>query len=113
MNQNNGYYGSKNKESLRLAAALAYSASDNAPKIVAVGQGHVADKIIEKAKEAGVPSVSNPEAAQILNTLNLGDEIPHELYNVVAQILAFVSDVDKLYAERKLSREKLGVNSIK
>ncbi len=92
------------KEKLRLAAAISYKSSDSAPKIVAAGKGEIAKRIIETASAAGVPSVENPELASLLNTLNLGDEIPPTLYKVVAQILAYVCDMDKLLMEKKQKR---------
>ncbi len=100
VNQNQGRMKKDNAKSIQLAAALAYNVNDNAPRIVAQGRGVVAKNIIERAEDAGVPVVNNPEAAAILNTLNIGDEIPYELYQVVAQILAYVAKIDKDYAGR-------------
>ncbi len=74
-----------------MAAAIKYdSTSDSAPKITARGRGFVADKIIEKAEEFGIPIKNDPDLVQILSKLDVGTEIPVELYMAVAEILAFV-----------------------
>ncbi len=79
------------KEKKTMAAAIKYdSTSANAPKVTARGRGFVADKIIEKAEEFGIPIKNDPDLVQILSKLDVGTEIPVELYNAVAEILAFV-----------------------
>jgi len=84
------------------AVALEYNPELEAPRVVASGQGHIAEKIIEIAKAAGVPVTADPELARVLNELQVGDFIPPELYTVVAQILLFVCHMDeKVGGERK------------
>ena len=78
------------------AIALSYNPGDEAPSIVASGTGIVADRIIEKAKEHGVPLYEDSKLANTLSKLEIGDMIPPELYGVVAQILVFVDNLDKL-----------------
>lgn len=91
----------KNKKELKSATALQYSPdSDVAPKVVASGQGLVADKIIEKAKEEGVPVYQDKNLAKTLSALGIGNEIPPEIYEVVAEILIFIGSVDKSYGEQ-------------
>lgn len=80
----------------KTAVALAYEKGDKAPKILATGVGEVAEKIIEKAKEADVPLYEDAPLASTLSKLEIGDAIPPELYDVVAEILVFVNDMDKL-----------------
>lgn len=87
------------KKRIKEAAALKYSPDDKAPKVVALGKGEIAEKILEAAKDNDVPVYENPELAHTLNMLSIGDEIPEELYEIVAQILVFVSDIDKLKGE--------------
>lgn len=88
------------KKKINEAAALRYSPEKNAaPEIVAVGKGVVAEKILEKAEESGVPVYKDEKLAHILNSLTIGDEIPEELYGIVAEILVFVSDIDRKYGE--------------
>lgn len=88
---------SKNSE----AVALRYnSKEDNAPKVVAKGRGHVADKILEIARRNNIPVKEDPELLQVLSTLDLNSEIPPHVYQVVAELLAFVYSVNKKFAER-------------
>jgi len=71
------------------AAAIRYDTDqDKVPKLVAKGQGVVADKIIEKAKEHDVHIKEDKDLVEALSTLDLYDEIPEELYKVVAMLLA-------------------------
>ncbi len=79
----------------RKAVALRYrEGEDSAPVVTAAGDGKIADKIIEIAKEHGVPVHENRAVADALRDLNLGEEIPSELYEAVAAILAFVFQAD-------------------
>lgn len=73
----------------RIAVALQYEAP-NAPRVVATGRGWVGDKIIETAREHGVPIEENPALAQALSTIELDEEIPEALYRAVAEILGFI-----------------------
>ena len=77
------------------AVALKYELGDNAPRVVASGQGYVAEKILEKAEESDVPVYQDSALADELTRLDLGDDIPPELYEIVAQVLIYVSDLDK------------------
>ena len=72
----------------RRAIALEYD-GDAAPRITAMGQDAVAERIAAVAREHGVPMVENSELAALLGQLELGDEIPETLYLCVAQIIAF------------------------
>ena len=78
------------------AIALQYNPGDEAPTIVASGTGIVADKIIEKAKDSDVPLYEDSKLANTLSKLEIGDMIPPELYGVVADILLFVDNLDRL-----------------
>lgn len=83
----------------KTAIAIEYVPGEAAPKILATGKGTVADKIIEKAKESNVPTYKDDKLADTLSKLKIGDMIPPELYEVVAEILVFVNDLDKLKAK--------------
>ena len=83
------------------AIALSYEQGDTAPVIVAAGKGQLAEKIIEKAKESDVPLYEDRKLADTLSRLQIGDTIPPELYKVVAEILIFVDDMDKLKGKIK------------
>jgi flagellar biosynthesis protein len=72
-----------------LAVALRYDAPD-APKVVAVGRGEVGQRIIDTAREHGVPLETNPALAEALSTIELDTAIPEALYQAVAVIIAFI-----------------------
>ena len=83
-------------EKVKTAVALSYEPGDLAPKILATGKGEVAERIIEKGKEGNVPLYKDNKLANTLSKLEIGDTIPPELYDVVAEILVFVDDMDRL-----------------
>ena len=66
-----------------------------APQVVAKGEGFIARKIVERAIEADVPIVEDAALVSALISLELGEEIPAELYEVVARVLAWVYKLDK------------------
>ncbi|MBQ6776377.1 MAG: EscU/YscU/HrcU family type III secretion system export apparatus switch protein [Synergistaceae bacterium] len=72
----------------------------NAPTVVAKGEGFIARKIIERAVEADVPIVEDAALVSALISLELGEEIPAELYEVVARVLAWVYKLDKETAQK-------------
>lgn len=78
------------------AVALSYDPTLEAPKVIASGKGYLADKIIAKAKESDIPVHKDAPLAETLSRLELGDAIPPELYEVVADVLIFVDKLDKL-----------------
>jgi len=79
------------KKDRKVAAAIAYDGKkDRAPRLTAKGMGVIAEKIIEKAIAANVPLREDPDLASALAKLPLGDEIPSELYQAVAEVLAFL-----------------------
>lgn len=80
----------------KTAVALSYEKGDTAPKVIASGRGYVADKIVETAQENNVPVREDKKLAESLSSLEIGETIPQELYEVVAEILVFVSDMDHL-----------------
>lgn len=84
------------KDKIKQAIALEYNPDEDAPRVVASGRGVLAEKIIEKAKEADVPVHRDDKLADTLAKLEIGDMIPPELYEVVAEILIFVDSMDKL-----------------
>lgn len=77
-----------------LAVALHYSGR-GAPRVVAKGGGLIADNIIAIARAHGVPLDEDAALAGALARVELGQEIPRELYMAVAQVLAFVWDINK------------------
>jgi flagellar biosynthesis protein len=77
------------------AVALRYErGSAGAPKVVASGQGAVAERIIEAAREAGVHVSQDRDLIELLARVPLGSEIPEQLYQAVAEVLAFVYQLE-------------------
>jgi flagellar biosynthesis protein len=92
------------KKAKKRAAALKYDPlTSDAPVLAAYGEGYVAEKIVETAGKSGVPVVRDAPLAAALQRVDVGDEIPEEIYEVVARILLFVSETDSLY-ERSAGR---------
>jgi len=84
----------------RTAIALEYNPNESdAPIVVATGKGIIADKIIKEAKEASVPVHKDSKLAGTLSKLEIGDMIPPELYEAVAEILVFVDAMEKIRAK--------------
>jgi flagellar biosynthesis protein len=91
MDKNN----SQNKTQKKKAAALKYdSKTDNAPRIVASGEGTIAENILAAAREHDIPIEENQDIIDILVKLNIGEEIPEELYQAVAEILSFIYQIE-------------------
>ena len=89
----------KKNDADKTAVAISYEPGEAAPKILATGKGKVAEKIIETAKENKVPTNKDNKLASTLSKLQIGDMIPPELYEVVAEILVFVDDMDRMKAK--------------
>ena len=90
------------KQKVKTAVALAYDPNeDGAPKVIASGKGALAEKIIEQAQENKIPVHEDDKLAETLSRLEIGEMIPPELYEVVAEILVFVDAMDKIKAKEK------------
>lgn len=87
------------KEEKKTAVALEYSPGDQAPKVIATGQGVLAEKIIDVAKESNVPVHKDAKLARSLSILDIGEYIPPELYSIVAEVLVFVDSMDKIQSK--------------
>lgn len=86
----------RGKKPSNSAVALKYNPEkDYTPIVVATGQGHVAEKIINLADENGVPVYRDDSTAAMLTMLNVGQGIPPELYQVVAGIYVQVMKIAK------------------
>lgn len=99
MAQEKSRYPGKTPEKPKQAIALTYDPEEDAPKVVASGRGALAEKIIEEANQAKVPVHKDSKLADTLSRLEIGDMIPPELYEVVAEILVFVDQMDKIRAK--------------
>ena len=74
-----------------IAVALQYDkGSTGAPRVVAAGRGYVSERIVEVAREHGIPLQRDPGLAAALSTVELDQEIPPQLYKAVAQVLGFI-----------------------
>jgi flagellar biosynthesis protein len=78
----------------QLAVALHYDRT-GAPRVVAKGKGTIGQKIIELARAHDIPIEENEVLAGALSNVELGDEIPTELYKAVAEVLVFVLRLSK------------------
>ena len=87
------------KDKPKTAVALNYDPDTDAPKVVASGKGATAERIIEAAKDNKVPIHKDSKLADTLSKLEIGEMIPPELYEVVAEILVFVDQMDKIRAK--------------
>lgn len=85
-----------------LAVALKYAPGDSAPTVVAKGRGLIADEIIARAREHGVFVHESPELVTLLSQVNLDDHIPPALYVAVAELLAWLYQLE---SEAELGRD--------
>ncbi len=85
---------SRSKDDRKQAVALKYEGR-GAPRVIAKGERLVAEEIIRLAREAGVPIMNDPELTALLSQVALEDEIPPELYQAVAAVLAFVYQLER------------------
>lgn len=81
-----------------LAVGLRYD-GERAPRVVAKGRGELAARILDAAEEAGVPVRRDRDLVQLLAAVDLGDEIPEEAYNAVAEVIAFLWRVNETRRE--------------
>ena len=85
------------KKEVKTAVALKYdTGSGEAPYVVAAGKGVLADKIIAESVKNDIPQYEDEKLASSLSRLEIGENIPPELYEVVAQVLLFVDKMDRL-----------------
>ncbi|WP_062048682.1 EscU/YscU/HrcU family type III secretion system export apparatus switch protein [Bacillus sp. JCM 19034] len=78
------------------AVALRYDPlKEAAPKVIAKGRGYVADELIARAKEHSIPLQEDESLIELLSQLEMNQVIPEELYEVVAEIFAYIYQVDQ------------------
>lgn len=79
----------------RIATALKYNPEEQiAPKVIAKGAGYVADAILKRGAESDIPVYKDEKLSQQLYNLSIGEEIPEELYELVAEVLIFIARLD-------------------
>jgi flagellar biosynthesis protein len=80
------------------AVSLQYKKGKNAaPKVTAKGQGWVAEKIIKMAQENNIPIREDKDLLHLLSEIDVGQEVPESLYKVVAELLAWVYQLNQNY----------------
>jgi flagellar biosynthesis protein len=94
--------GEKKKPARRTAIAMRYDVDrDKAPMILATGRGPIADEIVRVAEDNKIPLYEDPELAGLLAKLELDTEVPPELYVLVAEVLFFVYQLDRMAEKRE------------
>ena len=87
-----------NNPVLHKAVSLQYKKGKNAaPKVTAKGQGWMADRIIKMAQENNIPIREDKDLLHLLSEIDVGQEVPESLYKVVAELLAWVYQLNKNY----------------
>lgn len=105
----------KEKRLRQKAVALHYNSDEDAPRVIAKGAGIIAEKILEQAKDTEVKVYQDAKLVEELTRMDLGQHIPPELYEVVAQVLIFINELDRGAghgAEQKLE-QKLDLDRLK
>jgi flagellar biosynthesis protein len=83
-------------------AALRYDdGQEHAPRLVARGKGQTAQRILELAEQHDLPVTRDPTLVSILGALDVGAEIPPDLYGVIAEVLAWAYHTDKAAADQR------------
>lgn len=88
------------------AAALSYDPAEGAPLVTAKGCGLVAKNILDQAQKHDIPVYEDAKLAKMLTQIDIGDNIPPELYEIVAQVLVFITDIDYLQEQVKKHESK-------
>ncbi|PRO65244.1 EscU/YscU/HrcU family type III secretion system export apparatus switch protein [Alkalicoccus urumqiensis] len=86
--------------SQKRSVALGYKEGEQAPSVKAKGRGFTAEAIIERAREAEVPVQEDPALVEMLSQLDINEQIPEQLYEVVAEVFAFVYRMDREKSSR-------------
>jgi len=81
------------------AVALKYEVNSAAPRVTGQGEGFVAEAILAKAEEMGIPTRTEPEIVEFLMQLKLNDLVPPKLYAAVAEVLAWAYEIDNKIEE--------------
>ena len=92
------------------AVALRYGTEDGAPVIVASGMGHLAEKIVEVAEGSGVPVYEDNSLATVLSQMELGREIPEELYQAIVEIYIYFLNFDPKDPEKHRRERRAAAN---
>jgi flagellar biosynthesis protein len=89
---------------MKKAVALRYLPEDQAaPKVTAKGQGYMAELILQKAQQHGIPIQQDASLVEVLAKLELEQEIPAELYQLIAEILSFIYRADQRAQQMRMN----------
>ncbi|CAN7431661.1 EscU/YscU/HrcU family type III secretion system export apparatus switch protein [Rossellomorea sp. LjRoot5] len=92
----------KRRHERKEAIALSYNQQEaSAPKVVAKGKGMIAENILSRAMEHGVPVQEDKSLLSLLGNLDIGESIPEELYGAVAEVFAFIYRLDRDISRRE------------
>jgi flagellar biosynthesis protein len=93
------FYNQKNRKNINgpSAAVIRFNEQDSSPAVIAQGRGQVAAKIIEMAKEHSIHIEDDASLVQNLLDIDLGDNIPPQLYSVMAEILLLIEEMERNY----------------
>jgi len=95
----------KQNQTKNLAISLKYSGASNcAPRVTAKGQGWVAEKIIAMAQQQNIPIKKDKDLVELLGKIDVGREIPESLYKLVAELLAWVYQLNNGYSKNQKTR---------
>ena len=94
-------------DAMKSAVALTYMQTDAAPRVVARGRGLIAEQIIARAREHGVYVHESPELVSLLMQVDLDQRIPPQLYVAVAELLAWIYQLESGGAVRRKARGEL------
>jgi flagellar biosynthesis protein len=84
------------KSNRKEAVALKYNPEDSgSPVVAAKGKGETAQRIVSTAREHNIPIQEDASLVHLLSRLEIDDSIPEELYEVVAELFAFIYQMDK------------------
>jgi len=89
------------------AVALRYPEGADAPYISAVAKGKLSERVVDIARQNGVPVMQNGELADVLSLCSVGDYIPEETYIVLAKVFAFIEKVEKENINERLQENQL------
>lgn len=92
----------KNKPPQKAVSLKYKMGKDSAPKVTAKGQGLVAERIIALAKEHKIPIKEDPDLLQVLSQVEVNQEVPPSIYQMIAELLAFIYKVNNEYKSNKV-----------
>ncbi|MFC0014332.1 MULTISPECIES: EscU/YscU/HrcU family type III secretion system export apparatus switch protein [Allobacillus] len=84
------------------AIALRYDGeTEAAPKVIAKGQGLLAEEILQRAASEDIPVHEDPALIELMSHLNINEKIPEELYQAVAEVFAYIYRIDQKMTKTK------------